>query len=160
MQKSAEALAFGPSLFGVGDFNEVAVGIPDVDRAERILGARSRHGAEFDRDAFRIEVLDPVFNGGCAQKAEIGASFGRAARMRRDFPALEMKIDFLAAQTNGFSAGAEGDFTAAENAAVEVERFSKVRHGEHEVVERVELRLCRLHWMEWRCCFKTLEKGC
>lgn len=65
--------------------------------------------------------------------------------MRRDFPAFEMKVDFLAAQTNGIAAAAESDFTAAENAAVEVERFLKIRDGEHEVVKLVELRSLRCH---------------
>ena len=88
------------------DFDEIAIGIVEVDRSEGPAGAGLFHRAFDDRNAFGSQAGDRVLGGRVGKQAEIaGADTGVVAC----FLAQRLQVDLLIADLKGQTALAEAD---------------------------------------------------
>ncbi len=58
----------------IGKFDQIAIGVMDIDRKNRPLGAGPAHRAFKDRHSFSPQFTDSFFDGGFDNKAEIGGT--------------------------------------------------------------------------------------
>src|SRR5581483_6518376 len=92
------------ALIGIiGDFDEVAVRVSEVDGEDRTGGAGAGDRAFQDRHAAALEMRDDLRHRGAGDEAQIARSRGRPQRLRLEFPADLMKIDFLVAERQRLS---------------------------------------------------------
>jgi len=128
---------FRVALWGsevVGYFDEVVVGIADVDGADFTDGAGAFDGAFFDVDAERGEVLDDFVERGEGDEAEVGGAWGWVGGFGVEFVAALVEIDLLVAEAERLAA-VEGDGVHAEDFGVKVDGGVEIGYGEDYVVE-------------------------
>ncbi len=123
----------------IGQFNQVVVGIPEVDRHQ---WTRSACPVDRSPDDIHAVLLDEGFGlidvqGG--DEAEIGGTRRGVAGFRLKFPAVFMKIDFLIAEFQGNPTLSEAHDLHSQNSRVELEGFLHVSDGEDQVIDAVDV---------------------
>ena len=123
----------------IGQFYQVVVGIPEVDRYQRPCGA-----CPVDRPLDDIHAVLPdegcgLFDVQGGDEAEIGGTRRGVAGFRLVFPAVFMEIDFLIAEFQGNPTLPEAHDLHSQNSRIELQGFIDVSDGEDQVVDAVDV---------------------
>src|SRR6187402_284726 len=124
-----------------GDFDEIAVGVAEVEGGHRAEGARASDRAFFYCDLFFRQMLEDFLDLLGGDKAEIGGTRRGVRCLGIEGVVLLVKIDLLTAEMQTPAAIFLARFEV-QRAVVEVERRGDAGNGKNEVVEAVDhLRL-------------------
>src|SRR6185437_15376355 len=124
-----------------GDFDEVAVGIAEIDRHHRPERALALDRAELDGDAAGLDVAAHLGDGRLGDQAEIAGADRDMRRLRLELAAFDVDVDFLPAEADRSRALAVRGgrhHAGAQHALIEAEGRLEVAHGEHDVVEAID----------------------
>jgi hypothetical protein len=118
----------------VGYFDEVVVGVADVDGAEFADGSGALDWSFFDVDSQSGEIFDHLFERIEGDEAEIGGAGCGMLGLGIEFVAALVEVDLLVAELERF-ASVEFDQIHAEDFGVEVDGCVEAGHGEDYVVD-------------------------
>src|SRR3954447_7246645 len=127
----------------LGQFEQIAIRVAQIERADRSLSAGALDGPELNRNAGRVELGSDVIEPPLDKEAEVGASRRRSVGVRRDLGARQMQVELLSPEP-------KRDATVAEHLAVHAEPLIEP-HGclqiagcEHQVVQGFDTHRTRL----------------
>lgn len=121
-----------------GNLDQVQVGIAQVDGAQGMDGSRAAHRAFDDGRALGLQAGDHFVQRDGRDKAQVQRARHGQVGLGLEFAALDVQVDFLVAEPEGFAALAEGLQRHAQEPDVEIHAGGLVRGGEDEVVEMVD----------------------
>jgi len=121
-------------LLIAGDFEEIAVGVAEVDRDHGAEGSVAVDGALFDGDFEGFEVGDGLFGCGFGNEAEVGGAGGGFGGLGVEGVVGLVEVDLHVSEVEG-PAAFDLDGLEAEGGFVKVECGFEVRYGENEVVQ-------------------------
>src|SRR2546426_181566 len=124
----------------VGDLDQIAVGVAEVDRLEGAAGARALDRSLLDGDAPCSQVLDPPRQRLAREQAHVGGPRRRPRGLGVELPPGLVQVDLLGAESQRRAPLAEDDDLHAQHALVKLSGGGDVAHGEDEVVEPVDLQ--------------------
>src|SRR6266571_427723 len=122
----------------IRDFDQVAVGVAEVERSHRPGGAGFIDRALENVDALRAHVRHRVGQWHHRDETHVRRTGNRMLRMRHEFTAGLVKIDLLRAECEGGAALPESDDGHAQDALVERATRLDAGHSQHEVVEPID----------------------
>ena len=111
---------FGRIRPAIGQFYQVAVRIPAIERADRARGAAAIHRACDDLYTTGLKVVRHVWQRCCGEEAEVGGPRRRAPRHQVVGRGIRVQVDLLAAEMECDPARAEALAAQAQRPRVEI----------------------------------------
>ena len=128
-------------LKSVRNFDEVSIGIAEVDGEDRRGGAGAPNGSFEEGYAAGLQMVGDVRDGRGGEEAEVGGSWRRLIRPGLELPALLVQVDLLVSEREGLASLAELDGTHSEHALIERAGGLDVPHREDKVIQSVDLHV-------------------
>ncbi len=128
-----------PLLDSVGDFNQVAVGIAQINGAQFPDGSHAIHRAFFNVNFLLVQGCDDLLQRRRGQEAEIGGAGRGMGSLGVELVAALVQVDLLNAKGHGLAAFV-GDDIHAQDFRIEVDGCVQVRHSQNEVVKMLQYK--------------------
>ena len=135
----------GPGSPCAGEFDQVSVGVTNIDRDQGTHCAGSLNGPQFGRDSEKSQVGKERVDREIDEEAEIGRTGSRVSGVRIDLLPQRMEIDFLASEGESPPSVPKCDRDHSQNTSVKRKGPLDIPYSQDEVVEP-EDRIRRDHW--------------